>query len=769
MHTRGSLVLLLLSGLLLACSAPVRSGEEPSPPRSDVSQATAPTAPADSFGSGYLRVHDILQWGPSPPSFLDNGPRFWFLAGFPDSVYATLVDPVAETTEPLFDVSRTRAALRELGVEVPGRGLPFQAFQWLDDANKRIGFALADRRYVLDLTTYSADLAPDTLVAALERREPQPVRPGLFRYSPPIRELPSPDDRWLATVEDGDLWLRSAVSGDRVRLTRDAAPERGWDLEGAGWSPDGRYLAAFKVDRENVPEIPLVNWTEPDVSIEWHPYSMVGEPIPRPELYIFDTRAREQVPAELGSSGAPYLHVAGWNEEPGETYVLRMNRLMNRLDLLAVDASSGGSRVVISERSQTFLWGLPFLHGYTEQLRALDLVVSLDGGERLLWMSEREGGRRVYLYHANGELVRPLTPDSLLAQVAAVDTAGDRLIFGATDPDSDAPYDIAVYSVPVDGGPSEKLVHGPDFGGAWLSPSGEFIVVLRAGLKQPPTMELRRSDDGSLLQTLWTADTSLLEELGWTPPERFTAVAADGETEIHGMIFRPTRFDPGRRYPVIENIYAGPWTMFSPQSMWRWDLWMIQWLAEHGFVVVTIDGRGTAERGKGFQDIAFGRLGQFEIADHATALQQVAASRPYMDMDRVGIFGHSMGGYLTVRAMFTRPDLYKVGVASAPNIDLSRSRVPFEVFMGCLPETCPEAYAAGDNTPLVHGLEGKLLILMGTHDTHIPFGETMRMVEALIEAGKRFDLVVFPGENHVSIQDRYWLQALRDYFLEHLQ
>lgn len=761
---RTTLALLLSGALLTACAAHTRSGassfaREP---------ASAESVAGPPRGAEYLEVMRIMQWGASPPSFLADGERFWFVAGPEDSAYIMLVDPERDTVEPLVDVVSTRAALGGLGVALPGRGLPFEQFEWLGDSTERIAFTVADELYVLERGTHAVSRAPDSLVRARARREPRPLRPGLFRYSEPIRELAAPDGRQLATVLDGDLWLRSSTSADSVRVTRDAAGEHSWDLERARWSPDGRYLAAFRVDRTGVPRIPLVNWTEPGSPIEWHPYSMVGEPIPRPELHVVDAARQTHVAADPGSGGEPYIHVAGWDPDGDELYVMRMNRLMDQLDLLAVNPSTGAARPVIAERSETFLWGLPFLHGYTEQLRAQNVATLLSGG-RLVWTSERDGRRRLYLHAADGTLLRALTPDSLLVDhLIAVDEQSGWAYFDATRPNHADPYASALYRTGLDDARTEQLLELPELGSARLTRSGRFLVVSRSGLRQPPTLELRRAD-GSLMRTLWTADASLLESLGWTPPEAFTAKAADGETEIHGLIIRPTNFDPAGRYPVIEHIYAGPHEVHSPRAMWRPDLWFDQWLAEQGFVVVTIDGRGTPARGKAFQDVVHGRLGQFEIADHAAALEQAATTRPWMDLERVGIYGHSMGGYFTIRALLTRPDLYRVGVASAPNIDLSRMRVPMEAFMGCLPQTCPDSYAAGDNTPLAAQLEGRLLILQGTHDTHIPFAESMRMSDAFTRAGKRFDLLVLPGENHTSIFGPHWFRTVGGYLVEHLR
>ncbi|HUF90339.1 MAG TPA: alpha/beta fold hydrolase [Gemmatimonadota bacterium] len=722
------------------------------------------------MGAEFLRLHrQVFRSYPTNPTFLADGERFWFAAGPAGRRQVVLVDPRAGTAQPLLDVPRTREALAAAGAELEGPGLPLEEFEWLDEEETHALLTVPGGLYVLDLGTYEARPAPDSLRLARDLAAPRPLRGGLFLHSPPIREVPSPDDRWLATIHEGDLWLRSATSPDSVRLTSDAVPDYSWDLEGARWSPDGRYLAAYRVDRRDVPAIPLVAWTESGTPVEWYPYSMVGEPIPRHELYVFDTHDGTRVRAELGEGDEPYIPLAGWHDEGRELYVFRMNRLMDRFTLLAVEPTSGKSSVVLDETSETFLWGLPFLHGYTRELHEQKIAVPLPG-DRLLWTSDRDGIRRLYLYAADGTLLRTLTPDSLLVRrVEAVNEDDGWAYFVASNPRASDPYRLSLYRVGLDGGAPAKLLEAADIVDVRLTRSGDFLTLSRADMDLPPRMELRRSD-GTLVRTLWAAEMPLLDEVGWTPPEPFEATAADGVTEIHGLLIRPTHFDPERRYPVIEHIYAGPQTTHRPVSLAYRDLWINQWLAEHGFVVVVIDGRGTPGRGKAFQDVVHGRFGQFEIEDHAAALRQAAASRPYMNLERVGIYGHSWGGYFATRALLTHPELYRVAVALAPAVDLSRMRVPAEAFMGCLPETCPEAYAAGDNTALAHALEGRLLMMHGSHDTHIPFAEPMRMVDALRRAGKPYDLLVFPGANHISfLFDLYPFFRTRDYFVEHLR
>jgi dipeptidyl aminopeptidase/acylaminoacyl peptidase len=579
-------------------------------------------------------------------------------------------------------------------------------------------------------------------------------------------EVGSPDGLRFATIADDDLGLRGVADDAMVRLSEDGRPDDGYELEGARWSPDGRHLAVLRFDRRAVPRLVMPRWTEPGTPLESRPYSAAGQPIPQPSLHLFDVRAGTSVRVELGE--APYLHPAAWDPEGRELYLLRMNRLMNQLDLIAVDPKTGATRPILTERSETFLYGLPFLHGYAERLAAMRLVVPLADGARFLWTSEREGLRRVYLHRDDGELLRALSPAGLhIERVEHVDEAAGLVWFTASEPAGGRPYAQALYRVPLTGGEAELLFELPSLATLEFTRSGGFLLVLRAGLEQPLTLELRRAD-GTLVQSLWTADMRGFEELGWRPPQRFTAMAADGETPLHGILILPTDFDPERRYPVIEHIYAGPHTLHTPRAIWDRTLWTGQVLADAGYVVMMVDGRGTPGRGKAFQDQVHGRFGQFEIDDHAAVLRELAASRPYMDLERVGIWGHSWGGYFALRALLTRPEVYRVGVAAAPAVDPVNFRVSIEPYMGCLPGEGAGVYAAGANTALAGELRGRLLLVHGTRDDDVPFAETMRMADALIGAGKHFDLLVFPDATHVSFLGPYFQEAMLRFFGEHL-
>lgn len=335
--------------------------------------------------------------------------------------------------------------------------------------------------------------------------------------------------------------------------------------------------------------------------------------------------------------------------------------------------------------------------------------------------------------------------------------------------DRQRPYDTQLYRVNLEGNGLTRLSEGTGEHNVQFAPSKKFFLDTHSSVDRPPAVELRR-DDGTLLQALSRANIDALKELKWIPPEEFVVKADDGKSDIHGVFYKPYDFDPNKKYPVIESIYAGPQGSvvqhaFIPQG-WAHTA---QALAQLGFVVFMVDGRGTPERGKQFQDVAYRSLDRHVVPDHVAALKQLAEKRPYMDLTRVGIFGHSFGGYMTVRALLLAPDVYHVGVASAPVTDLYYGNA-MEVYMG-LPQENKEGYEHASNLRSVEKLKGNLLLIHGTSDFSVPLSATMKMIEALIAANKHYDLILLPEQDHfyAGASRTYASEATRRYFQEHLK
>jgi dipeptidyl aminopeptidase/acylaminoacyl peptidase len=593
--------------------------------------------------------------------------------------------------------------------------------------------------------------------------KPRILAPGIFSYSPPIREVASPDGKWFAGMRDGNLYLRPAGKGTTHVLTRDGTSANGYTVLGARWSPDGHYLAVHRMDARGVPTIPLVDWAEAAQPAKRWPYSRAGDPLVRQTLVLADTRSGKTEDIGLDDSLA-YLHPVSWSRDSRYLYLMATTRLMKRIALIRIDAASGKARTLLTESARTNIDGSQsylFVRGYAPQLTNLHYVTMLpDGG--FVWTSERDGWRRLYLYSADGKLLRPLTPTQQpVVRVVGLDAAHD-MIYYVGQAKRSRPYENALFAVNLAGGAPREVVFGPRFFRISLRADGKYVAAVHGGLDAAPALDVYDSN-GKSVRRIWSA-AQVLARFATQPPEAVVAKAADGQTLLYGMVFKPRGFNPDRKYPVVEIIYAGPQEGIVAHWQAGPNYWVGESLASSGFVAVEVDARGTPGRGRAFANAFHGRIGEGEIADHVAALREIAAKRPWMDMSRVGVTGHSWGGYFAARALLQAPDLYKAAAASAGPASLRDFRVPIEPYMGCLPGQCPKAYDEGSNLALVPHMQGKLMILQGTADRDVPFAESMRLIAALEKAGKNYQYVAFPGQPHTIYYSAYWWHRIVDFF-----
>jgi dipeptidyl aminopeptidase/acylaminoacyl peptidase len=575
---------------------------------------------------------------------------------------------------------------------------------------------------------------------------------------------PLPEPPYLSQVERrGDtLCILRGDGGESARLVESS--DAGWDAGPGGWHPGGRWLAVIRADGRGVHTVPVIDYSRPLERVEPAQYPKSGTPLPLLTVHLVDAEEGGMRQAQVDGRDA-YLWVAGWRRAPAQALVIRMTRTGRTLELLAVDPADGSSRLLArDERPETSVAALDFATGgWASQ------VTPLPDGSGFLWFSERDGWRHLYRYGWNGAAPRQLTRGAFVVhRVARVDSASGR-IYVIASADAARPYDQHLYVIPPNGGALRRLTEEPGIHDVQFSPGGRSFIDVHSSLDRPYASDLRRAD-GTRIARLETADTAALAALGHRPPEPFRAPAADGRTELHGVVYTPADFDPARRYPVVDYIYGGPWLSavqkeFAPTlSMHR----IAASLAQMGVVVVMVDARGTPGRDKAFQDATYGRIGEMEIADHVAALRGAARTRPWMDLSRAGIAGHSWGGYFALRGMLTAPAFFRAGYAGAPG-DLTELAVINEPHMG-MPAENPRGYAAASNVALAANLAGPLKIMHGTSDTNAPFSTTMRMISALIAADRRFDLLVIPGGPHnpPDPAGRYYRQDLRRFMATHL-
>jgi len=711
----------------------------------------------------YMEFASYVKGGSLTPHWMPDGSSFWYAEGAPENTTIWKVDPKANTKTPLFDTERLRKALTSLiGHELSHQGLPFERFTFLDKSEKALKFIVEGKEFILQLDTYTVRSAPALSEEEKNRLVPQASARDI--YAGGVNDVPSPDGRWFVGVKDYNLWLRSADNGRSVQLTSDGVKDYEWTVRGwadtATWSPDGSKLAVKKADYRRVPKIPLVHWLGPSEEVEWfHFPRKAGMPVEQLELFIIDIVSKRKVRVETGEEPDQRIHRPVWLRDGSQLLFLRTDRYNRKLDVMAANDTTGSIRIVLTETHEV----------YYVDLRRHTPFTLLEDGTKFIWLTQRTGWKHLYLYDMNGTLIRPLTEGEFpVVRVVAVDERAGWIYFIAHG-DRQRPYDTHLYRVNMEGKGFTRLTEAKGQHDIRFAPSKEIFLDTHSSVDRPPAVELRRAD-GALLQTLSKANTdALVRQLKWSPPEEFAVKAADGKTDLYGVLHKPYDFDPNKKYPVIETMAFNVVRTFTESGG--------RAMAQLGFITFSVDVRmplGMGTRGREFDRVTYGNFGRYEIPDHVATLKQLAEKRPYMDLGRVGITGGSFGGYYSIRGMLEAPDVYHVGIAVAPITDLYEH--PNHYWLGS-PESNKEAYEYASNLRLASNLRGKLLLIHGTNDISVPFSHTMRMVDALNRAGKRYDLIVLPEWDHWGdysgrgneLLERYGLEAIRRYFQEHLK
>ncbi|MCD6340241.1 MAG: prolyl oligopeptidase family serine peptidase [Verrucomicrobia bacterium] len=584
------------------------------------------------------------------------------------------------------------------------------------------------------------------------------ARPKRARSNRPAPPAPR-RSRWRARIIDNNVWLESTSAGERVQITRDGSAEDGY-REPFYPSPDGRWLVVMKTRKGDDRKVCLIESSPKDrLQPKLHSFAYLkpGDRVPLPRPVLIDLRSRRAIAVSSALCANPYaISRCRWAPDSSEFYFLYNQRGHQLLRLLALNPRTGRVRSVVEERSRTFVD-----YAHKTYIRFLDKT-----GE-LIWMSERDGWNHLYLYDLRtGRIKRQITKGPwAVRRVVRVEPEKRRIWFyaGGVRPGQN-PYCLHLCRANFDGSGFRILTEGNGTHEAAFSPDKRFFLDRWSRVDLPPVTELREAESGRLLCVLERADWSALLAAGWSPPEQFVAKGRDGKTDIYGVIYKPSRFDPSRKYPILEEIYAGPQSAYTPTAF---GLQIRQHaMAELGFIVVQIDGMGTSWRSRAFHDVCWRNLGDAGIPDRVRWIRAAAARRPYMDLERVGIYGGSAGGQNALRALLVRGDFYKAAVADCGCHDNRMDKLWWnELWMGW---PVGPHYAEQSNVTQAHRLQGKLLLMVGELDHNVDPASTYQVVNALIQANKDFELIVQPGVGHGSAETSYGSRRRMDFLVRAL-
>ncbi|MFD9941793.1 DPP IV N-terminal domain-containing protein [Nonomuraea sp. NPDC059023] len=708
--------------------------------------------------------HELVTGAKVRPMWIGGGPRFWYRA----AGRFLLVDPAAGTREPAFDHSRLAEALAKAsGREVDAAALPFTAIE-LDGG--AAGFGAFGEYWRCALDTY-----------AVERARPRPAAAFV--------ELVAPGGARALFRRDHNLWLRELDGGRERALTSDGEPDREYGTgpdwwqnsvlvrrlgfptmpPAAAWSPDGTRVVTHRTDQRGVRRNAFVEALPADHGppiLHTQRYAHPGdERIPLAELVVLDITTGSVVRAQAEplpmSVVSPIMTRWVWWSPDGRTvYYLHQTRDGHGLSLRRLDPVTGRVDTLLTETGRTRVEPNQWAEGQPPMAEVIS------GGAEVLWYSQRDGWGHLYLYGADGTLQGQITSGTwAVRQILHVDESRRVVYFTASGLVAGHPYRRTVCRIGLDGNGFARLTADDLDHEVVVAPDKSCFVDSASTTGTPPVTTVRHWD-GHILAELERADITALRATGWTPPEPFRVKAADGRTALYGLLHLPHGFDPELRYPVIDHPYPGPQTnRVQPTFDQGYYGYEAEGMAALGFVVVALDGRGSPGRDKAFSDASLGNLG--DPADHAAALRQLAETRPWMDMDRVGVAGASAGGHQAVRAMLEYPELYRAGVSSCGNQDLRYTHAGYgELYHGMRGEA---DYAGVSTVDHAERLRGKLLLIHGAMDPNVLPDQTMRLAERLIMLDKDVEMLIVPGAEHLFFGYEHHVARRRwDFLVRHV-
>jgi dipeptidyl aminopeptidase/acylaminoacyl peptidase len=706
---------------------------------------------------------------PEAPVWQDSSDTFVYRKSVEGGHEFVLVDAATQTKQPAFDHEKLAAALSTAsGQTYKATTLPFPRF--------RFGSDRATIEFIVDGVRWHCDLHAWTCAS------PGALHPGDDEYdgdddydqtphalNDPQKTKASPDGNWLAFVDNYNIRVRSKDSKETLTLSEDGSEDNYYAFNSIVWSPDSKFLASYRI-RPGYRR--LVHYVESSPANQLQPryssmvYPKAGDVLALQQPVLFDIAGKHEALVDNTLFPNPFdlSPIAWWKDSRGFTfeYNQRGHQLYRVID---VDAHSGAPRALITEESKTFVDYRPLVVAQFDTGKEYRYDVA--DGKEIIWASERDGWEHLYLLNGTtGQIENQITKGSWVVRaVNHVDEQKRQIWFEASGMTAgEDPYFVHAYRINFDGTGLTPLTPDQSNHRVDYSSDGKYYVDTWSRIDQAPTMALYSTDDNKQLSILEQTDISKLTSAGWQPPEVFKAKGRDGTTDIWGVIYRPANFDPHKKYPVVEDIYAGPQGSFVPKTFTA----RVEPLTQLGFVVVQIDGMGTNNRSKAFHAVAWHNLKDAGFPDRILWHKAVAAKYPWYDISRVGIFGTSAGGQSAMGALLFHPEFYKVAVSNSGCHDNRMDKIWWnEQWMGW--PVGPQ-YSESSNVDNAWRLQGKLMLVMGEMDKNVDPSSTLQVVDRLIKANKTFSLLVVPGAGHGTRgpNAEYTERNLDDFFVHNL-
>ena len=709
------------------------------------------------------------------PNWLDDG-RMWYRNTIADGAEFIIVDPKAKTRKHAFDHQRLADVLSNNDTTYQAFGLPFRSFEFTKNG-RAISFDVKDKTYTCNLRNYGCTDKENKKGAAADTSPMASFRRGRT-------QVLSPNGKLAAFIRDHNLWVRNVETKKERQLTFDGIEDYGYATNNAGWtkgpgpvvlwSPDSKKIATFQHDSRGTGEMYMVSTKSGHPELSQWKYPLPGDSlIFRISRVVINVKnasmVRLNMPPDqhrstsddhIAGRGGTFLDVR-WSKDAKHLVFVSSSRDHKEAQLRVADTKTGKVRDVMKEVQET----------YFESGDGFSNWRYLSKTNEVIWFSERDNWGHLYLIDLKtGKIKNRITQGEwAVQQVRYVDQKKRKIYFSAGGKEQGDPYYWHYYSINIDGSDLKLLT--PEYAHHTVTFSSEYKYFIDSySTPVTPPITVLRDMDGNQLVKLEQADISRLVALGWQPPTQVKTKARDGVTDIYGLLYKPTKFNPNSKYPVLNPLYPGPQSGSVGSRSFRPSRSDKQSVAELGFIVIEVDAMGTPGRSKSFHDAYYGNMGDNGLPDQVEAIKQLGAQYPWMDLDRVGIYGGSGGGFASTGGILRYPDFYKVAVSGSGNHDNATYEDDWgEKWQGMLikNEDGSTTYDNQANHLLAENLKGKLLLGHGSLDGNVPVNNTLLVAKALMDANKDFDLLIFPNKGHGLGQ--YWMRRRWDYFVRHLK